>query len=57
MLTQKVRPILCRQYGITDIPNELLTAWVARRKGQRQDLSAIAYSIARLWQRGLEQQP
>lgn len=58
MFTNSVRIKLARDYGIRDIPVELLEYFVAKKRGMlRADTVApaatVAFLIANDWQRGL----
>jgi hypothetical protein len=58
MLTHKVRRKLAQQYGIRDIPAELLDYFVSQRRqqlapGTVAPAATIAFLIANAWQHGL----
>lgn len=57
MFTHSVRVALSRDYGIRDIPAELLDYFVRKHRPKwPQDAATVAFVIANDWQKGLRPQ-
>jgi len=58
MIAATVRNKLATDYGIREIPHELLTWFIAKARAKGFcDPSTIAFVVANEWQRGLTTRP